>query len=179
MTGVVLRCSNCGTVQAAESPCEACHEGPVRYYCTNHDPGRWLEGPSCGACGARFGEAPRPPRPAAASPPSPPSRAAPYRPTPAPDADGPWARDAPPPRFDTHSREAARGAAAAKRLLDLLSMASSAYGRAATRVRDEPRTGPNPRRGCLGRAVLILLALIGLLVLAPLLLLRLFLGGAL
>jgi hypothetical protein len=56
VTGVVLRCANCGTVQASPGECEACHEGEVRYFCTNHDPGLWLETPVCSACGAKFGE---------------------------------------------------------------------------------------------------------------------------
>jgi hypothetical protein len=56
VTGVVLRCPNCGTVQGASGECDACHEGEVRYFCTNHAPGLWIEAPVCGACGARFGE---------------------------------------------------------------------------------------------------------------------------
>jgi len=55
MSSVVLRCSNCGTVQASAGQCEACHEAEVRYFCRNHNPGRWLDGPACNACGAQFG----------------------------------------------------------------------------------------------------------------------------
>jgi hypothetical protein len=58
MSGVVLRCSNCGTVQAVAGECEACHEAQVRYFCTNHMPGLWLDEPACPQCGARFGEYP-------------------------------------------------------------------------------------------------------------------------
>ena len=43
MSGVVLRCPSCGTTTAASGECEACREAQVRYYCTNHTPGRWLE----------------------------------------------------------------------------------------------------------------------------------------
>jgi hypothetical protein len=58
MTGVLLRCSNCGASQASPGECQTCHAGEVRYFCSNHEPGRWLAGPVCLACGARFaGEA--------------------------------------------------------------------------------------------------------------------------
>ena len=42
MSGVVLRCPQCGTVQRDSGECEACHEADVRYFCTNHTPGQWL-----------------------------------------------------------------------------------------------------------------------------------------
>lgn len=70
MSAVVLRCPNCGTTGAAPGECEACHEAALRYYCPNHPGGRWLDGPSCAACGARFGvEPPAPPRPHPTPPP--------------------------------------------------------------------------------------------------------------
>jgi hypothetical protein len=53
---VVLRCPNCGTTRATPGECEACQEGPVRYFCTNHAPGLWLSGRACPTCGAAFGE---------------------------------------------------------------------------------------------------------------------------
>ena len=59
MTGVVLRCPACGTTQSKVGECDACYEGAVRYFCANHEPGRWLDTPACNACGARFGETPR------------------------------------------------------------------------------------------------------------------------
>jgi hypothetical protein len=59
MSGVVLRCPNCGTVQTGMDECEACHEARVRYFCTNHTPGLWLDAAFCSQCGARFGEAQR------------------------------------------------------------------------------------------------------------------------
>jgi len=57
MTDVVLRCPTCGTTQDHSGECEACSEGEVRYFCTNHSPGRWLVEPRCSDCGAKFGEA--------------------------------------------------------------------------------------------------------------------------
>ena len=62
MSDVALRCPHCGTTQATTGECEACHESDVRYYCRNHTPVRWLDGPMCDACGARFGVS-RPARP--------------------------------------------------------------------------------------------------------------------
>ncbi|CAN5800685.1 hypothetical protein BH11MYX2_BH11MYX2_21660 [soil metagenome] len=56
---VVLRCPNCGTTQATIGDCDACHEAQVKYYCTNHDPGIWVAGPTCPQCDARA--AARPP----------------------------------------------------------------------------------------------------------------------
>ena len=76
MNGVVLRCSNCGTVQTTTGECEACHEAQVQYFCTNHAPGLWLDMSTCPQCGARFGEAPPAPpglRRAANRPSRPPS----------------------------------------------------------------------------------------------------------
>ena len=109
MSAVVLRCPNCGTTKAAAGECEACHEAQVRFYCTNHTPGLWLEAGACPQCGARFGEpagaragAPRPAAPArgpAAAAPAP-TPAAPVRPrAPARPAAAarPPASSAPPP----------------------------------------------------------------------------------
>jgi hypothetical protein len=56
---VVLRRPTCGTTQGDAGECEACSEGEVRYCCTNHDGGVWLNGPVCGSCGAKFGDPPR------------------------------------------------------------------------------------------------------------------------
>jgi predicted RNA-binding Zn-ribbon protein involved in translation (DUF1610 family) len=64
MSGVVLRCPNCGTTRDAPGECDACHEAEVRYYCTNHAQGRWLEQRVCPQCGAKYGDPlPVPPRP--------------------------------------------------------------------------------------------------------------------
>jgi len=55
VSDVIIRCPNCGTTQRALGECEACHEADVRYFCTNHGPGRWLDGAACPVCGARYG----------------------------------------------------------------------------------------------------------------------------
>ena len=71
MTGVILRCPNCGTSKATPGECDACHEAQVRYYCTNHKPGHWLDASVCPQCGAKFGDPVRPaarPIPPAAPP---------------------------------------------------------------------------------------------------------------
>jgi hypothetical protein len=68
MTGVVLRCPSCGTATGTPGDCGACHEAQVRYYCTNHTPGRWLESPACLDCGARFGAEVQPPAAPSAGP---------------------------------------------------------------------------------------------------------------
>lgn len=77
MAGVVLRCPQCGTTQSSQGECQACHEGQVRYFCSNHNPGEWLDQPRCPRCGARFGE------PVSAQPP-PVTRPPPPKPTPRP-----------------------------------------------------------------------------------------------
>lgn len=66
MTGVVLRCPNCGTTKSSSGECEACHEAQVRYFCMSHNPGLWLDGPRCGQCGAVFGKRSLPASPSAA-----------------------------------------------------------------------------------------------------------------
>ena len=72
MSRVVLRCPNCGTTRGAPGRCDACHDAEVKYFCTNHSPGRWLTGPTCDTCGGYFGERrPAPPpvaKPTTASP---------------------------------------------------------------------------------------------------------------
>jgi hypothetical protein len=75
MSGVVLRCPSCGTTRAALGECDVCHEAQVRFYCTNHTPGRWLDSGSCPKCGSQFGVSDRPPlvhSPPRSSPASPP-----------------------------------------------------------------------------------------------------------
>ena len=57
---LVLRCPSCGTTQLAAGECEACHDARVRYFCTNHTPGLWVDAPTCPQCAARFGESIRP-----------------------------------------------------------------------------------------------------------------------
>jgi hypothetical protein len=58
MKAVVIRCPNCGSTQAALGECDACHHADVAYFCPNHAPGQWIDGPACPSCGARFGVAP-------------------------------------------------------------------------------------------------------------------------
>jgi hypothetical protein len=78
---VVLRCPTCGTTQGDPGTCEACSDGEVRYFCTNHDGGVWLNGPVCGSCGAKFGDPPRkPPTPRTPSVLTPPAGAPDFRP---------------------------------------------------------------------------------------------------
>lgn len=55
MKPVVIRCSNCGATQDALGACETCHEADVGYFCANHAPSRWIDGPACEACGAFAG----------------------------------------------------------------------------------------------------------------------------
>lgn len=66
---VLLRCPNCGTTKTTPGECEACQSAKVRYFCTNHAPGLWLDALTCPKCGAAFGESARrtsepPPAPA-------------------------------------------------------------------------------------------------------------------
>ena len=68
MSGVVIRCPNCGTTQAAIGECEACHEATTRWFCPNHEPGLWLDAPLCPTCGARPGVPGTRPRPTRATP---------------------------------------------------------------------------------------------------------------
>lgn len=163
MSGVILKCPNCGTAQVGPGECDACHDAQVRQFCTNHAPGLWLESPACPRCGARLGEAGRVPR----TPVLPVPRRAeatkavepardPAIPTRAPGA-GPW-RGAGLPRPVVHpaDRAAAAREAMARRWPELL--------RAASGMR-RPSTGPTEgpdgevpdrvRGGCL-RPVLLL-----------------------
>jgi len=100
MSDVIIRCPNCGTTQSALGECEACHEDQARYFCTNHTPGRWLDGPTCTGCGAQFGRERVASHPPPARPPSP--RTPPPR-RPAPPAD-PRPRSPRPPVGDRPTR---------------------------------------------------------------------------
>jgi hypothetical protein len=107
MSGVVLRCQNCGTTQSTRGECQACHEQEVAFYCTRHTPGVWLNAPRCPQCGAEFGKAVPPPS-VGRAPPSrrrrePPPRSRPPAETPSSRID-PWGRaDAPAPPPDTRT----------------------------------------------------------------------------
>jgi hypothetical protein len=88
---VVLRCPTCGTTQEHVGECEACSESEVRYFCTNHDEGTWLDGRVCSRCGAAFGVRPKKPGTPTAS----------TRPAGPPDFRPPGARRAPESRLES------------------------------------------------------------------------------
>ncbi len=163
MSGVVLRCPGCGTTQAQSGECDACFEGDVRYFCSNHSPGRWLAAPRCPECGANFGDpSTERPSPTAGGAPTVPARRTrrPGAPLSVPhDAapGGAGARRAPPivkDSGDAPSRE------------DLL--ADFAEARARDAWEDVPWREPAaaagrtalPVAGCLVRLVLVVLLLI-------------------
>jgi hypothetical protein len=133
MSAVVLRCENCGTTQDTEGECQACHEGQVRYYCTNHKPGRWLDGPVCSQCHAVYGRGesppPAPPIPSKPTPPPPTSRSGkieirrPPRTESPRDWPDPWVRRTPPTpshEGDYASEEALAHARMIEKLNELL-----------------------------------------------------------
>ena len=166
MSDVVLRCAHCGTTQSSPGECEACHEGQVRYFCTNHSPGQWLDGQVCSQCGAAYG---RPaPRPASRPPiptPAPERGSAPRRdtsgtPVPSRHPADPWGeKSAPttPTKRDYTTEEAIARARALKRLHDLL---GGIYARRRT-PDDIPPLGYSPAPviagGCLRFVLLIVL----------------------
>ncbi|HYW16331.1 MAG TPA: hypothetical protein VE891_09280 [Allosphingosinicella sp.] len=172
MSGVVLRCPNCGTSQPAGGECEACREAQVRYFCTNHVPGAWLDSAACPQCGARFGD-PTPAREAPSRPAFPePPRPGALEPGPALDGGGgelgPWDGDGEagrrgtgggrPPSPDLGSLVAAMLGAAAR------SRAARGGGRPTYE-----EAAPARRRGggCLGRLVMLALLLFLLFLLVP------------
>ncbi|HEX8450230.1 MAG TPA: hypothetical protein VF652_11630 [Allosphingosinicella sp.] len=172
MSALVLRCPNCGTVQSAQGECETCREAAVRYYCTNHVPGIWVDSPSCPKCGARFGEAA--PAPEAPRPPERPRPSPTLEPDPprggTGDHSGPWASDPGPggirpPSPDLGSLVAAMLGAAAR----------SRRGRGDRPGREEyeeyEEAPPRRRRGggCLGRLLMLALLLFALFLMAPVL----------
>ena len=170
MSGVVLRCPNCGTIQPAEGQCDACHEAAVRFFCTNHTPGRWLDGVACLRCGARFGD-PAPinpaPTPSAAPRVAPPEVGVPpTRPPAEPEDSGLWGPGRP---AELESGGPGRTGADPFRIL-LSAMMSAARVRSAAAERPDYE-GPlrvRPRDGCcLGRLLVLALLLFAFAVLAP------------
>jgi len=168
MSAVVLRCDNCGTSQSARGLCEACHEGQVRYFCNNHDPGRWLETKKCPECGAEYGVTVTIPA-ATKRPETEDLRSRPKK-TPSPSdhptpatrqgrrTGGPWGSR--PPRAPEDilvSDEVAARAKAVERLRRLLGAAR--YGRRAPDPTDFTYGSPIPMMagGCLRAALLIML----------------------
>ncbi len=174
MTGVILRCPNCGTSKATPGECEACHEAQVRYYCTNHKPGRWLDTSVCPECGAKFGD---PVRPAArpVSPAAPPrprttvTSAAPPRtdPPPSPRTSAkPWSRRER-ERSPDHGRGTGDESASVRdirtaRMLEILRAASRAgrMSREATYTTPEAPPVGAALGGCLMRFVILAMFLL-------------------
>ena len=166
MSAVVLRCSNCGTTQSVGGECEACHEAQVRYYCTNHSPGRWLEGQVCSQCGAVYGRSEptlRPSKPIPTSRPT--SRKSTEASAPSRTGDsrsrGPWGRrtSPTPPSEDYITDETVARAKAIERLRELIGGAYSR--RRAPMDVDMPgySAGPILAGGCLRVVVIIFLML--------------------
>lgn len=171
MTGVVLRCPNCGTVRSTEGQCEACHEASVRYFCSNHAPGVWLDSTSCPQCGARFGDA-APVEPERVPVETPRSRPPTVRPSPARTAEddsslGPWSTEAPPEYSDADGR-----AGRADPLRILMEAVAAAARARATRVEHSRYDEVEPVRrrggGCFGRMLMLIVLAIAFLVMAPL-----------
>jgi hypothetical protein len=175
MTGVVLRCPNCGTVQAGTGECDACHEGEVRYFCTNHTPGRWLDARGCDLCGARFGEVAPEPRTVPASTQLPLQEPPPSPPT-ARSGRSPWADPIPEPDAFSAGGDYAEPDLALERLRELVEGEEDDRGAGTEEPRDygtEP--GRMPGRGC-GKIVLaLILAALFLVIVGPLLVGTIFL----
>ena len=165
MSGVVLRCPSCGTTKAAPGECDACHEAQVRYYCTNHTPGRWLDSRSCPQCGSQFG-VPDPPPVVHPPPRRPPASPAPPTATALPPTAGrkgytswpprgPWGRRVlPGHERETRPRSDAFRDAIERRLPELFR--DAARVRRMREVPDSPPIGV-AATGCLRAALLLLL----------------------
>ena len=189
---VVLRCPTCGTTQGHVGECEACSEGDVRYFCTNHDEGVWLDGPVCGRCGAKFGDPPRrapapraptiPTRPAGAPDFRPPSRRRAAEPSSEPD----FGRR-PPRRAEAEEPAEPEVLPRTPSLGELLEEITDerARGRAHYEVEDAPwatrpaeaRRPGFPLAGCLVRIVSLLFLLIAAAIIFLFLLFRGFIVG--
>ena len=176
MSGIVLRCPNCGTTQGSQGQCDACHEAAVRYFCTNETPGLWLDAPACPRCSAQFGD-PSPSRLEKSAPTTSIEVRPPVvrRPPPAPatpDLDpGPWESD-----YAADPRDASRASGSDPFRLLLGAMV------AAARARSERAASPGydevaPVRrggGCVGRIFMLILLLIAAILMAPIFLGTLF-----
>ena len=113
MKAVVIRCPNCGTTQGALGTCDTCHEAEAAYFCPNHVPGRWIDGPACADCGARLGMGAPSPATGPVSPPPSARRPVEWRPPrrarPAAPGSTPPVRSRPRPgELDEPARGAAR-----------------------------------------------------------------------
>lgn len=165
MSDVVLRCPACGTTQSHTGECDACYEGQVRYFCSNHSPGLWLDEPQCKECGARFGETPRrrrAPSPSAAPPVPPRTPRRPESRTPRPrGAEPPPTRPGRPPDPVVTPAEPSLAGLLARVL-------SARRERGGYEVEEEPSAKPPPGlpllrlKGCLFRFMLLALFLLAL-----------------
>ena len=173
MSGVVLRCPNCGTIGPIEGQCEACHEADVRYFCTNHEPGLWLEASACPQCGARFGDpVSAPPEPARTATPRavpPERRAPPTTPRTVSDEPSPWETSAPFERG--RGRADPSGVDPFRILLGTMISAARARSRAAEPLGHDDRVPARPAGGCcFGRLLFLAFVLLLLFMLAPMIL---------
>lgn len=186
MNGVALRCPKCGTTQNHTGECDACYDDQVRYFCSNHSPGLWLDEPVCKECGAKFGEAPRrrPVLPAPAAPP------VPTRKPRQPELPRPMPRRAEPPPTSRRRPPDPEVTPAEPSLEDLLGrIASGRRERTGYRDEEAPSGEPAPEvrlprlrpKGCLVKLVLVALLLLALFLGAPFFLvggvLQFLLGG--
>ena len=157
---VGLRCPRCGTTQAHTGECEACFEGEVRYFCTNHAEKIWIDGPVCSRCGARFGDAPRRPAPPPPIRPTRPAGPPDFRspdPRRAPDRPAPESGWRPPARRGPEEPSVLPRTSSLEELLE--EFRTGAGGRGGGYPGGEPWTEPRvprpgfPILGCLGRLV--------------------------
>jgi hypothetical protein len=172
MTGVVLRCPNCGTVHPEPGECAACHEAQVRYFCANHNPGVWLDAQACPKCGAHFGD----PAPVLQTAPPEPAQEI-IRPRRERRGDPrPWGHAAPPREFDGAEEFYPPPAAPDPRRILLDILGAAARGRA-RRTMSPDYEGAHVRRrgGCIGTLVTLVLLALGLFLLLPVIL-SIFLG---
>lgn len=162
---MVLRCPKCGTTQSHPGECDACYDDQVRYFCSNHSPGLWLDEPVCKACGAKFGEAPtrHPAPPPPAAPPVPPRK------TRRSESRPPMPRGAEPPRTSPRRPPDPEVTPAEPSLEDLLARMSSER-RTGYKEEEAPWGEPIPEvrlptpplKGCFVRFLLFALLLLAL-----------------
>lgn len=184
---VVLRCPTCGTTQGDVGECEACSEGEVRYFCTNHDEGIWLDSPVCSRCAAKFGDPARKPR--APVGPSRPAGAPDFRPPrrpPAPERPSePDFGGRPPRRAEFEEPVEPETLPRTKSLAELLEEIVEERTRAGGREEAGKVLWPEPRArrpgfpvaGCLGRIAAVVFLLITVVVIFLLLLFGSFFSG--
>lgn len=169
MSGISLRCATCGTTQSRPGECEACFEGEVRYFCSNHNPGLWINEPVCRSCGAKFGDATRtePQILSRSTPavPAPETRRAESR---SPKSGGGVGPRPARPRRSPVGGEGLEEIPVRPTLADLLAVLAERTG--ARREREEVWTDPPAERasrglpvmGCLVRLVVLIIVLIAL-----------------